>query len=223
MSSQKLNGVVQSAPNKSLGFDAVHKISQSLAQQFYSEGYRFCVRYVSLGSEVSADLTYEEASGILEGGLALMPVQHVMFEGWMPSAELGKTHGDNAATNTDQVGFPIKVNLWCDLEGISPDATAQDVIDYCNAWYDAVNAWKYIPGLYVGANCILNGEQLYEDLKFQHYWKSESYVPQVATRSYQMVQSYVGEPVNGISIDRDVTYIDDEGGRPQWLINPKFA
>ncbi len=37
-----------------------------------------------------------------------------------------------------------------------------------------------------------------------------------------MVQSFVGTPVNGIGIgigiDQDVTYIDDEGGVPQWLI-----
>jgi hypothetical protein len=40
----------------------------------------------------------------------------------------------------------------------------------------------------------------------------------VAVRSYQMVQSFVSAPVNGIGIDKDVTYIDDEGGVPQWLI-----
>jgi hypothetical protein len=80
-----------------------------------------------------------------------------------------------------------------------------------------VEAAGYLPGLYVGANCILNSQQLY-DLPFQHYWQSESEVPTVATRSYQMVQSFVGEPVNGIGIDQDITYIDDEGGVPQWLI-----
>ena len=26
------------------------------------------------------------------------------------------------------------------------------------------------------------------------------------------------EPVNGIGIDQDITYIDNEGGVPQWLI-----
>ena len=219
MSYTKLNGIVQSAPNKSLGFDTDTPVSLANAKKFYKDGYRFCIRYVSLEAEFSGDLTYEEASDILQGGLALMPVQHVLSEGWMPSAELGKTHGENAATNTDKVGFPPKVNLWCDLEGINSDATAQDVIDYCNAWYDAVNAWGYIPGLYVGANCILNSKQLYEDLKFQHYWKSESDVPTVAFRSYQMVQYYVGKPVNGIGIDKDITYIDNEHGRPQWLIH----
>lgn len=47
---------------------------------------------------------------------------------------------------------------------------------------------------------------------------TKSTVPPVAVRSYQMVQSYVAEPVNGIGIDRDITYIDKEDGVPQWLI-----
>jgi hypothetical protein len=39
-------------------------------------------------------------------------------------------------------------------------AQAQDVIDYCEAWYEAVGALGYIPGLYVGAETLLNGSQL---------------------------------------------------------------
>jgi len=73
-----------------------------------------------------------------------------------------------------------------------------------------------VPGLYVGANAILDRRQRY-DLPFEHYWQSESEVPPVAVRSYQMVQSFVGQPVNGIGIDQDITYIDDEAGVPQWL------
>ena len=218
MSNPKLVGTVRAAPNKSLGFDADSKISLSVAQSFYNEGYRFCCRYLSLGTEESFDLTYEEANDILDSGLALMPVQHVLSPGWEPNAELGKIHGENAAANADNVGFPPRVNVWCDLEGIRAGISAQSVIDYCNNWYDAVAVYGYLPGLYVGANSILNSEQLYESLKFQHYWKSESEVPEVAVRSYQMVQYYYPEPVSGISIDKDITYIDKQGGQPQWLV-----
>jgi len=214
----QLPGIVQGAPNKSLGFDADSVISQATAQQFASQGYKFCVRYLSLGQgEAPGDLTYQEALGILQGGLALMPVQHVSAPGWTPSAQLGTSYGDSAANNAISVGFPTKVNVWLDLEGINSSTPAQDVIAYCNAWYNAVAGAGYIPGLYVGANCILDSQQLY-DLSFQHYWQSESTVPPVAVRSYQMVQSFVAEPVNGIGIDQDITYIDNEGGVPQWLI-----
>ncbi|MBD2288207.1 DUF1906 domain-containing protein [Microcystis wesenbergii FACHB-1317] len=214
----QLPGIIQSAPNQSLGFDADSVITKATAQQFASQGYKFCLRYLSLGAgEAPGDLTYEEALGILQGGLALMPVQHVSSPGWVPSAQLGTTYGDNAANNAISVGFPRKVNVWLDLEGISSEVSAEAVIQYCTSWYNAVAGAGYLPGLYVGANSILNSQQLY-DLPFQHYWQSESTVPPVAVRSYQMVQSYVGEPVNGIGIDRDITYIDKEGGVPQWLI-----
>ena len=74
----QLPGTVQGAPNKSLGFDTDTVISLSIAQQFASQGYHFCVLYLSLGSsEATGDLSYQEVSNILQGGLALMPVQHV--------------------------------------------------------------------------------------------------------------------------------------------------
>lgn len=42
--------------------------------------------------------------------------------------------------------------------------------------------------------------------------------PPGAVPSYQMVQSYVAKPVNGIGIDQDIIYIDNGVGVPQWLI-----
>ena len=109
------------------------------------------------------------------------------------------------------------MNIWCDLEGVSDASVAADVIGYCNAWYAAVAANGYVPGLYVGANCVLNGQELY-DLAFQHYWKSISDVPALPARGYQMIQTVVPEPVNGIGIDQDVTQTDGEGGQALWLI-----
>ena len=216
MSITKLAGNVESAPNKSLGFDTDTKLNYELAKSFYNEGYRFAIRYVSLGSEASGDLTYEEANAILEAGLALMPVQHVPSEDWEPNASLGKEYGNNAAINADHAGFPPTVNVWCDLEGVVSGVSPQSIIDYCNNWYDAVAAYGYIPGLYVGARCGLNEDQL-GNLKFEHYWKSESEVPWVPV-GYEMIQEYYPEPVNGIGIDKDVTYLDDQNKAPMWLI-----
>jgi hypothetical protein len=71
--------------------------------------------------------------------------------------------------------------------------------------------------LYVGANGILYGQQLY-DLAFQHYWESISEVPVLPARGYQMIQTVVPAPVNGIGIDQDVTQTDGEGGQAIWLI-----
>jgi hypothetical protein len=80
---------------------------------------------------------------------------------------MGQQDGTNTASNAQSVGFPGRVNLWCDLEGVNEETTAQDVIDYCNAWYTAISTAGYVPGLYVGSDAILTGQQLYDDLLFE--------------------------------------------------------
>ncbi|MHA1067196.1 DUF1906 domain-containing protein [Enterobacter ludwigii] len=214
-----LSGSIQSAASNSLGFDADSIVSQAIAQQFVEQGYTFCVRYLSLGcGQAEGDLSADEATDILQAGLALMVVQHVDDPGWMPTQSLGQTYGSNAATNAASIGIPPGVNVWCDLEGIANGTAAQDVIDYCSAWYDAVSAAGYIPGLYVGANAVLTGQQLY-DLPFEHYWQSCSEVPDIPVRGYQLVQTFVPEPVNGIGIDSDLTQTDLQGGQAVWLVS----
>lgn len=212
-----LSGNIQSAPSGSRGFDADTVITESTAQQFVSQGYTFCIRYLSLGAGQSdGDLSSEEASNILNSGLALMVVQHVEDSGWTASESAGESNGNNAAANAESIGLPPGLNIWCDLEGIADSTDAQDVINYCSAWYSAVSAAGYVPGLYVGANAVLNSQQLY-DLPFQHYWQSCSEVPDVAVRGYQMVQIFVPDAVNGIGIDEDMTQTDEQGGQALWL------
>jgi hypothetical protein len=213
-----LSGNIQSAPNGALGFDADTPIPSSAAQQFASQGYTFCVRYLSrTQGQLPGDLSANEANAILSAGLALMSVQHVRGEGWSPTAALGQQDGTNAGYNAGEIGFPAGVNVWCDLEGVNPASVPPDVIGYCNAWYDGVAAAGFVPGLYVGANCILDGQQIY-DLKFQHYWKSLSRVPVLPARGYQLIQTLVPQPVNGIGIDQDVAQTDSAGGQALWLI-----
>lgn len=214
-----LPGTVQSAPAGALGFDADTVITAAVAQQFHAQGYRFAVRYLSLAAQQAAgDLSAGEATAILSAGLALMPVQHVRLAGWQPTAALGAQDGGRAASHALAIGFAPGVNVWCDLEGVAAATVASDVAAYCNAWYRAVAQAGLVPGLYVGASAGLNGQQLYTDLAFQHYWQSCSAVPQVATRGYQMVQTLQPEPVNGIGIDRDMTQADLLGGRVLWQV-----
>jgi len=213
-----LQGTIQAAFSGAVGFDADTVITPEIAQQFADQGYDFCLRYLSLEAEQETlDLSTEEANDILMAGLALMPVQHVREPGWAPTAALGETTGANAAVNAMTVGFPAGVNVWCDLEGVAAGSSANDVIGYCNSWFATVSAAGYVPGIYVGAQSILTGPQLY-DLKFEHYWKSESRVPAIPVRGYQMVQTMVPKPVNGIGIDKNVTQTDAKGGQALWLI-----
>jgi len=212
-----LPGTVQPAPTGSRGFDSDTVITASVAQLFANQNYAFCVRYLSRGPvQAARDLSTAEASAILNAGLALMAVQHVRPEGWSPTGAVGQSDGTNAAGKAAAIGFPAGVNIWCDLEGMNQAAAAQDVIAYCTAWYQAVLAGGFVPGLYVGANAILSGQQLY-DLPFQHYWKSLSNVPAIPVRGYQMIQTLIPKPVNGIGIDQDVTQTDQQGGQALWL------
>jgi hypothetical protein len=211
-----LPGQVEGATPSVPGFDSDTIISAALAQHCSALGYKFCLRYLSLGQESPGDLSTQEATGILNSGLALMPVQHVRQIGWSPSESLGQQDGQSAVANAQNVGFPQGVSLWCDLEGVNRTTQPQDVIDYCQAWYQAVAAAGYVPGLYVGAGAVLSGQQLY-DLSFQHYWRSGSIVPDIPIRSYQLLQFCPPVLVNGVWVDVNVTQNDKLGGQAQWL------
>ena len=221
MSSPQLPGTVQSAEPDLTGFDTDSQItSLSMAQQIQAVGYDFCARYLSLSDgQEPGDLSYEEATYILDAGMALVAVQHVPGGDWAPSSQVGTTYGANAASNAASIGLPTGVNIWCDLESIAAGTPASAVIDYCTSWYNAVFAAEYVPGLYVGANSVLDGNQLY-DLPFEHYWRSESTsVPVPDPRGYQMLQ-YYNDPavtVAGIAVDVDTTQNDNEGGSVIWL------
>ncbi|HEY7333666.1 MAG TPA: DUF1906 domain-containing protein [Bryobacteraceae bacterium] len=216
-----LPGLVESALPSVPGFDCDTVISAVVAEQFYTQGYKFCIRYVSIGQESSSDLTEQEATSILSCGLALMPVQHTRSPGWSPTRQLGLQDGGNAGANAQSVGFPPGVNLWCDLEGVGSSAQTLDIVRYCDAWFEAVAEAGYAPGVYVGAAAQLTGQQLY-DLPFQHYWRSQSVVPDVPNRGYQMFQLFPSIEINGIEVDIDVANSDREGGRPQWLRMESF-
>jgi len=211
-----LPGQVEGAVTGARGFDSDTVITAPVAQQFFAQGYKFCVRYLSRGMQASGDLSTAEATNILHGGLALMSVQHVRSPNWSPTGTLGQQDGAHAAMNAQSIGFPDVVNVWCDLEGVATGTPAGDVIAYCDAWFTAVKSGGYVPGLYVGANAILSAQQLY-DLPFQHYWKSLSKVPDIPVRGYQLVQLAPSIEANGIGIDQDVAQTDSQGGQAQWL------
>jgi C-terminal processing protease CtpA/Prc len=60
-----LPGEVQSAISSVPGFDCDTSLSADLARQFFTQGYKFCFRYVARGQLTSQDLTAEEATNIL--------------------------------------------------------------------------------------------------------------------------------------------------------------
>jgi hypothetical protein len=209
-----LNGTVKPAAPGLIGWDTNTKVSKPFAKAQFAKGYRFCFRYLSRATKQgSNDLSAAEAAIILGAGLALGAVQHVAPEGWVATAALGTTNGKNAAANAASVGLPGGMNIWVDLEGVSSASSHQDVIAYCNNWFDAVEAAGYVSGIYVGANAILTGDELFLKLKTRHYWKSGSTVPDIPHRGYQLIQ-HIDFAHDS---DTDVTKTDLLGGQVLWL------
>lgn len=217
---RQLPGSIQAAPSGSKGFDSDTVLTNATAAAFVADGFRFAVRYLSRDRpETEGNLSATEAAAILNAGLAVMAVQHVSAEGWIPTEDLGQQYGVSAAADARTVGFPRGVNIWLDLEGVGYGSTARQVADYCTAWFAAVSDAGYAPGLYVGARCGLTGEELY-DLPFTYYWQSGSAVPALPARGYCMVQSISGDyEIAGVSYDLDTTQTDDGGAghTPVWL------
>jgi hypothetical protein len=215
-----LPGGAKKSLSGATGFDSDTALSASVAQAFVQNGFSFVIRYLSLGeSEDEGDLSTAEARDILNSGLAVMAAQHVDYPGWTPSETLGSQYGANAAANAQKVGLPAGMNIWLDLEGVDESVSSSDVIAYCNAWFAAVAGAGYIPGLYVGADAILNSEELYYDLDVEYYWHSGSDVPPVDVRGYCMVQTINDAyEIDGCAYCRDVIQADSMGSTPVWLI-----
>jgi hypothetical protein len=200
-----LSGNVQDAPAGAHGFDCNVALTAATAKAMRQKGFDFCVRYLSrLAPQGGGDLSNAEAKAILGSGLALMAVQHVSRPNWVPTAALGQQFGAGAAANAQSIGLPEGLILWLDLEGIHADVEDTDVIAYCNAWFAQVESANYQTGVYVGANCILSGPELFFRLTTKHYWRSGSHVPDIPTRGYQMVQYISPKPdiVNGVKLSK---------------------
>ena len=221
----KLNGRIKPASDGAKGFDCVDRLSSEKAKEFVHSGYEWVARYIPYGDHPvgnTPDLTNAEANDILDAGLGLMPVQHVeSVNATIADALHGKQKGENARNHAKECGFPPGVNVWLDLEGISSRFAAWSVVDYCNAWFDQVAEWDYVPGIYIGFESQLDSHQLFYSLKFEHYWKAQGNIPPVAQRGYQITQTIFrhGKTIHehDIEIDVNISHTDNLGKQAQLL------
>ena len=178
-------------PDGSRGFDANRPISAADAAAFVAKGFTFAIRYVRRQQEHDYDLSVSERDAVLGAGLGLMIVQHVAPDGWVPTGADGTLYGGTAVDALGKLGIPANVSVWLDLEGVKDGTPHQDVIDFCNNWFDVVDAIGYTPGLYVGFGCGLTPDELYHALKFAHMWSAYNLDADQfpAVRGVQMRQS----------------------------------
>lgn len=198
------------------GFDCNTKLSYEKALAFKNLGYDFAIRYVGRYQQDSYDIDAQETADILKAELKLAIVQHCPNPEWTPTKDIGVLWGKNAAIFSKQANIQSGTIVYLDLEGLN-NTPKQDIIDFCNAWYDEVLTGGYTPGIYVGYNTYLTGDDLYYKLKYQHYWKSLSAVPDVTVRGYEMIQT-AGGTVNGIEIDNNNVTGDRQGNQPIFMV-----
>lgn len=213
-------------PPGTKGFDANVPITAEAARAFYARGYRFAVRYVPRVKRRPNDLSRVELATLLRAGLALSVVQHVPLPGWYPDAPLGEMYGQVAALEADDAGYSVGATLWCDLEEVAKAATRRQIIEYGNAWYDAVQDAGYQPGLYVGYGAGLTAQDLFHTLKFRTYWSAYNLDADryPAVRGVCMRQHAAGasDRVPGVSFEFDVNLAgkDALGDSPKFMLAP---
>jgi hypothetical protein len=224
-----LAGKVIEVPAGTRGFDCDAHVSIYAASQFRMQGYRFCVRYVGRIKQNPQDLTGSEASGILAAGLGLQVVQHVLNPGWTPTGALGKQYGAFAAQSAADIGYKFGGMLWCDLEGVGQDKPndgidPRDVIAFLNNWHSQVGYAGYTPGLYVGYDVNLTPDQLYQRLRFEHYWGSYNLDvdKRPSVRGLQMKQA-LQQRLDGIVFDPNTVQRDALGGLPLMHVDNEWT
>ena len=117
--------------------------------------------------QAAPDLTAAEAEGILAAGLAWCRCSM-----WPRGLDAHGRAGDgvwgpgSGACGGGRVSGGV--NVWWDLEGVAAGVTAEAVIEYCGAWFSAIKTAGFVPGLYVGANCVLDAQEL-QALPFAHF------------------------------------------------------
>lgn len=212
------------------GADTDTRLVADEAAALRAAGFEWVTRYLSLSTPNAGDLSPGELAGILGAGLGLMAVQHVRLAGWLPTGPLGANDGGAAVRHAVTCGIPRGATLWADVEGTAASARASDVAAYVDAWATAVRAGGYDPGAYIGAGLPqdLDASALWH-LAVDRYWRSQSQVPNVVNRGYQLLQLYpqckVGDvfpaaaaEVRGIMVDVDIAQQDYRGSTPTMLV-----
>lgn len=189
--------------------DSVSSISAAQAKVIAPLGIDGCIRY--LGS-----VTPSEVQGILAAGLGFLPVTYA-----------DQFDGAKAVSQVKALGLPVGVTVFLDLEGIGA-VTPASLIAQVNGWATQIKNALYIPGLYVGANSILNSQELY-GLGVERYWKGLS---RIVDRNgllaepecgWCMLQLFPTTTRGGISVDIDVVQSDFQNRLPVWAVEDASA
>jgi|HubBroStandDraft_2_1064218.scaffolds.fasta_scaffold67347_2 hypothetical protein len=212
-----MNPIVEPVPDALL-FDTDQPCSLATLLALKAIGFRGGVRTVTVDAAADpSDVTAAEVEDFMAAGLGMMLYQRPRAPGWLPTAGLGNADASVFVAKATRAGYLVGGSAWDDLEGIGGGRSA--TIAYANSKAADLKAAKYPPGDYVGDDVPLSSAELFQDLIVSAYWRSLSDVPDVATRSYTMVQIAEDISVAGVTVDVNIVRADRLGGRPYWMRN----
>jgi hypothetical protein len=183
----------------------------------------FIFRYLSFSGQrdTRADLDAGEAADILAAGFKLGFVQHVRYEGWTPSSELGAADGLQAVMQARACGAEPGVTLHYDMEG--PAGGAVLVEAYDRAWCDVVqgnglHAPAFLAGGYFGFGVPLTNDEMW-NLRVTGYWRAGGSAPPEPSGCGWYVRQLLpfDQEICGIKVDFDVISPDRKGRVPVFL------
>jgi hypothetical protein len=217
-----LDGRVELALPGKVGFDTVLTVDRTSARKLRKH-FTFCLRYLTVSPPLSSD----EAQGILDAGLALMPIMSRNRSNWHPTSDLGTEDGAATVKALTELSFP-HVTVWLDVESLAPPVKPDDnlldnLVAYCNAWIAAVRGVHYLPGCYLANSFVqVEGMEFLKKLAspFTAFWQGNGPPGNIVVKGpfhFHMRQDLpVEEPV--LKHDPDLTLGGSEGFR--WLRKP---
>lgn len=210
--------VQPAAPSNAV--DTAAKLNPAAVASVKAADFACIIRYVPhQGSTGALDIDAKELNAILDGGLALMLVQHVRPVGWNPALVSGKEDGLKAVEFAERAGYAKGAHLFVDLEGIAGTAAATK--EFAEEWAKTVRDGGFEAGAYVGFNVPLTAQQLFFLHGINSYW-SDLGPRHVDRRGFAMKQ-HATIIINGIPYDPDTVEPDQFGDTPRWMVKVSDA
>jgi hypothetical protein len=205
--------IASPVPDGSLLVDTYEPLDLASCLQLSALGYHGCIRYID-------NLTPQEVDWItLDGKMGLMLIRSCRRAGWIGTAMMGTSDGQQIAHAAAVLGLPKGVSGFIDDEGAGGNDS--DELSYLNAASESLSSYC-LAGLYVGEGTHLSSAQLYHDLKFTRYFRSASDVPWVEVRGYCLVQEPpLDRTLSGLpdrTFDVSKASADALGGQLSWAI-----
>ena len=199
-----------------LGFDTASVVSPDNAYALFKMGFSVAFRYGPLpGVGYGSDLSSNELTTLLNTGLMVQLVQHVRYNGWLPSAKQGTSDAQVITQYAQSIGYLQGCHIWYDREGVST-ASSADFKDDIVAWATVIEQAGYLPGLYIGAQANLSGKAAYSISNVYCYMRAAN-LPSLYTpspRGWAVKQLWDSITVNDLTVDVDAVLGDNFGGMP---------